>query len=73
MRLLSLQSIMGWFAHPIFKNGDYPEVVKQQVADKSALQGYEKFPCVLYHDNAPVHKARFCILYKVFKSNVKRF
>uniref|UniRef100_H2YTH2 beta-glucosidase n=1 Tax=Ciona savignyi TaxID=51511 RepID=H2YTH2_CIOSA len=34
-----LQSILGWFAHPIFKNGDYPEVVKKQVNERSQLQG----------------------------------
>ncbi|CAK8692258.1 unnamed protein product [Clavelina lepadiformis] len=34
-----LQSIMGWFAHPIFKNGDYPEIIKDQVYKKSMAQG----------------------------------
>uniref|UniRef100_H2YY88 beta-glucosidase n=1 Tax=Ciona savignyi TaxID=51511 RepID=H2YY88_CIOSA len=34
-----IQSILGWFAHPIFKNGDYPEVVKKQVNERSQLQG----------------------------------
>ncbi|XP_076816813.1 uncharacterized protein LOC143462503 [Clavelina lepadiformis] len=34
-----LQSIMGWFAHPIFKNGDYPEVVKEQVYNSSIIHG----------------------------------
>uniref|UniRef100_H2YY85 beta-glucosidase n=1 Tax=Ciona savignyi TaxID=51511 RepID=H2YY85_CIOSA len=29
-----IQSILGWFAHPIFKNGDYPEVVKKQVNER---------------------------------------
>ena len=30
---------LGWFANPIFVNGDYPEVMKTQVAAKSAAEG----------------------------------
>lgn len=33
---------LGWFAHPIYKNGDYPEVMKKTVADISASQGLRK-------------------------------
>ncbi|CAH1787043.1 unnamed protein product [Owenia fusiformis] len=35
-----LQFSIGWFAHAIFKNGDYPEIMKEQVRSKSLAQGY---------------------------------
>ena len=30
---------MGWLAHPIFVNGDYPVIMKEYVANVSRLQG----------------------------------
>ncbi len=30
---------LGWFANPVYGNGDYPEIMKQQVRYKSAQQG----------------------------------
>ena len=34
--------MLGWFAHPIFVNGDYPNEVKERVAAKSSAQGLGK-------------------------------
>lgn len=33
---------LGWFAHAIYVNGDYPDVMKTNVRDKSLKQGYKK-------------------------------
>ncbi|XP_077982925.1 cytosolic beta-glucosidase-like [Glandiceps talaboti] len=34
-----MQFGFGWFAHPIFINGDYPEIMKEQILKKSTMQG----------------------------------
>lgn len=31
---------LGWYAQPIFGGGDYPEVIKQNVADRSLKEGF---------------------------------
>ncbi|XP_060578197.1 lactase/phlorizin hydrolase-like [Ruditapes philippinarum] len=35
------QFYLGWFANPVFGNGDYPDIMKWQVGNKSISQGYK--------------------------------
>ena len=35
----SMQFKLGWFANAIYVNGDYPEVMKTKIAEKSQLEG----------------------------------
>uniref|UniRef100_A0A672PX93 Lactase n=1 Tax=Sinocyclocheilus grahami TaxID=75366 RepID=A0A672PX93_SINGR len=60
-----LQFQLGWFAHPIFKNGDYPDVMKWQVGNKSKLQGLtdSRLPSFTDQDKAFIQGTAdvFCI------------
>ena len=38
----SLSIVLFRFAHPIFKNGDYPDTMKWKVGNKSIAQGLEE-------------------------------
>jgi len=38
----NLQFTLGWLAHPIFVNGDYPDVMKEKLAAKSSALGLDK-------------------------------
>lgn len=38
----ALQWNMGWFANPIFGDGDYPQVMKDKIQDKSSAAGLAK-------------------------------
>ena len=37
-----LQFNMGWYGHAIFVDGKYPEVMRTQIDEKSAAQGFEE-------------------------------
>ncbi|CAK8677798.1 unnamed protein product [Clavelina lepadiformis] len=37
-----LQCTLGWFAHPVYVDGDYPPKMKEAIARKSKEQGLEK-------------------------------
>ncbi|XP_063285464.1 lactase/phlorizin hydrolase-like [Pelobates fuscus] len=60
-----LQFTLGWFAHPIFKNGDYPEVMKWQVANKSDFEGLKssRLPVFTEDEKAEIQGTAdvFCI------------
>ena len=34
-----MQWYLGWMAHPVFVNGDYPEVMKTRIMEKSRARG----------------------------------
>lgn len=61
----TLQFQLGWFAHPIFKNGDYPDAMKWQVGNKSELQGSRdsRLPSFTDEDKAYIRGTAdvFCI------------
>ncbi|KAL0184867.1 hypothetical protein M9458_020563, partial [Cirrhinus mrigala] len=61
----ALQFQLGWFAHPIFKNGDYPDAMKWQVSNKSELQGLteSRLPSFTDEDKAFIQGTAdvFCI------------
>ena len=37
----AMQFFLGWYAHPIYVNGDYPEIMKQMIAKKSRQRGLD--------------------------------
>uniref|UniRef100_A0A3B4CBT4 beta-glucosidase n=1 Tax=Pygocentrus nattereri TaxID=42514 RepID=A0A3B4CBT4_PYGNA len=61
----ALQFQLGWFAHPIFKNGDYPDAMKWQVGNKSELQGLaeSRLPTFTEEEKAYIHGTAdvFCL------------
>jgi len=38
----SLQSTLGWFAHPVYVDGDYPPIMKELVLQSSKVMGMEQ-------------------------------
>ncbi|XP_047356136.1 myrosinase 1-like isoform X2 [Vespa velutina] len=40
---IAYQFLCGWLSHPIYsKTGDYPEIMKNRIAENSRIQGYSK-------------------------------
>lgn len=48
---------LGWFANPVYVNGDYPEVMKTLIANHSKMNGesnrYSKICLIRLSDGAP--------------------
>ncbi|KAG8430619.1 hypothetical protein GDO86_020290 [Hymenochirus boettgeri] len=69
-----LQFTLGWFAHPIFKTGDYPDVMKWQVANKSDLQNLKssRLPSFTEEEKAYIQGTAdvFCI--NIYTSKIVR-
>ncbi|KAJ8924532.1 hypothetical protein NQ315_007330 [Exocentrus adspersus] len=43
------QFVFGWYANPIF-NGDYPEIMKTRIANRSKLEGFEESRLPVFTD-----------------------
>ncbi len=53
----SLHFMMGWFAHPIHKDGHYPEVMRTKIDTKSELQGYNVSRLPMFTDDEATYIA----------------
>ena len=45
-----MQFDIGWFGHPIFIDGDYPQVMKDMVGQKSEQQGFNESRLPVFED-----------------------
>ncbi len=41
-RLIQLE--LGWYANPVYGDGDYPAVLKQQMSEKARQMGLDRSP-----------------------------
>ncbi|XP_070554953.1 lactase-like protein [Ptychodera flava] len=53
-----MQFTLGWFGHAIYKNGDYPEIMKTRIADISAAQGFNESRLPEFTDAEKAYNAK---------------
>lgn len=53
----------GWYAHAIYINGDYPEVMKDSIREKSKVQGYNESRLPEFSDEEKVYINGMCYFF----------
>jgi lactase-phlorizin hydrolase len=59
-----MQFKMGWFTNPIFGNGDYPAILKAQLAKKAKEFGLPSSPLPVFtEDQKRLNRGLKCVFY----------